>query len=262
MVNNSSNTRFSVDSHELEGKRALVTGGTRGLGAAIVQRLLAAGAKVVGSARTPVSDFPAGAVFVKGDVGTLEGARAIAAAATRELGGVDLLVNNAGAAQACAGILAVPDEEWLAALNANYLSAVRLTAALLPGMIARKSGAIVNISTAAAFIPIPKLVHYGAAKAALNAYSKSLASEVAPQGIRVNVLSPGNVTSPGADKIRDDIAKDVGIGVDALTAGIPLGRKGVPTDISELVGFLFSERAAWITGATFHVDGGESPFVG
>ena len=261
MTNHSSNP-FSVDSNELKGKRALVTGGTRGIGAAIVQRLLAAGAKVVGSARTPVSDFPTGAVFVKGDVGTLEGANAIAAAATEQLGGVDLLINNAGAAQAHAGVLDIADDEWLAALNANYLSAVRLTAALLPGMIARKAGAIVNISTAAAFIPVPKLAHYGAAKAALNAYSKSLASEVAPHGVRVNVLSPGNVTSPGADKIRDDLAKDIGIGVEALTAGIPLGRKGLPTDISELVGFLVSERASWITGATFHVDGGESSFVG
>jgi NAD(P)-dependent dehydrogenase (short-subunit alcohol dehydrogenase family) len=263
MVNNSSSASpFSVDSNELKGKRALVTGGTRGIGAAIVQRLLAAGAKVVGSARTPVSDFPAGAIFVKGDVGTLQGAKAIAAAASEALGGVDLLVNNAGAARAYAGSLAIPDDEWLDALHANYLSAVRLSAALLPGMIARNSGAIVNISTGAAYIPMPKLAHYGAAKAALNAYSKSLASEVAPHGIRVNVLSPGNVTSPGADKIRDDLAKDFGVGVDALTAGIPLGRKGVPTDISELVGFLLSERAAWITGATFHVDGGDSPFVG
>ena len=261
MVHNISNP-FSVDPNELRGKRALVTGGTRGIGAAIVRRLVAAGASVVGSARTAVPDFPDGAVFVKGDVGTLEGARALAAEVTKQLGGIDLLINNAGAANAYAGSLAVPDEEWLSALYSNYLPAVRLTAALLPAMIERKSGVVVNVSTAAAFIPVPQLIHYGAAKAALNAYSKSLATEVAPHGIRVNVLSPGNVVSPGADKIRDDLAKSFGTQVANLTAGIPLGRIGVPTDISELVGFLVSERAAWITGSTFHVDGGDSPFVG
>jgi NAD(P)-dependent dehydrogenase (short-subunit alcohol dehydrogenase family) len=118
-----------------------------------------------------------------------------------------------------------------------------------------------NISTVAASIPTPPLAHYGAAKAALNAYSKSLASEVAPHGVRVVVISPGNVTSPGADKLRDDLAKGFSIDPAALTAQIPLGRKGVPADIAERVGFLVSPRGEWITGTNFIVDGGESPFV-
>lgn len=128
-------------------------------------------------------------------------------------------------------------------------------------MIARRSGVIVNISTVAATIPTPPLAHYGAAKAALNAYSKSLASEVAAHGVRVNVVLPGNVSTPGANKIRDDMATALAVDASALTANIPLGRVGVPTDIAEMVGFLASDRAAWITGASFLVDGGESPFV-
>jgi NAD(P)-dependent dehydrogenase (short-subunit alcohol dehydrogenase family) len=226
-----------------------------------VRRLTDAGAKVVASARTPVADFPADVIFVQGDVGTLAGAQSLAKQAEELLGGVDILINNAGAARAFAGILAVSDEEWVDALNANYLAAVRLSAALLPGMIARQQGVIVNISSGASSVAVPPLAHYGAAKAALNAYSKSLATELAPKGIRVNVVSPGKVTSPGADKIRDAIASGVGIDVGALTAGIPLGRKGTPTDISELVGFLVSERASWITGSTFSIDGGEGVFV-
>jgi NAD(P)-dependent dehydrogenase (short-subunit alcohol dehydrogenase family) len=247
---------------ELSGKRALVTGGTRGIGAAIVRRLLDAGAKVVGTARTPVDDFAKDASFVQADVRTLAGARELAARATDLLGGVDILVNNAGAARAWPkGTLSIEDEEWVDALNANYLSAVRLSAALLPGMIARKSGVILNISTVAATIPTPPLAHYGAAKAALNAYSKSLASEVAAHRIRVNVILPGNVTTPGADKVRDDLATGFGIAASALTANIPLGRVGSPKDIAEMVGFLASDRAAWITGGSFLVDGGEAPFV-
>ena len=255
MVNNSIGS-------DLSGKRVVVTGGTRGIGAAIVRQLLDAGAKVIGSARTPVNDFAKDATFVQGDVGTLAGARELAARATEILGGVDILVNNAGAARARPkGTLTIEDEEWVDALNANYLSAVRLSSALLPGMIARKSGVIVNISTGAALIPVPTLAHYGAAKAALNAYSKSLATEVAPHGVRVNVVVPGNVTSPGADKIRVDLATAFGVEASALTANIPLGRVGAPTDIAAMVGFLVSDRAAWITGASFVVDGGETPFV-
>lgn len=255
MVNN-------IGGSDLSGKRAVVTGGTRGIGAAIVRQLLDAGAKVVASARNPVADFAKDAAFVRADVGTLAGARELAAHAKEILGGVDILVNNAGAARAWPkGALAVEDEEWVDALNANYLSAVRLSAALLPGMIAQKRGAIVNVSSVAGLISTPPLAHYGAAKAALNAYSKSLATEVAPHGIRVNVVVPGNVTTPGADKIRDDLSTAFGVEASALTANIPLGRVGAPTDVASLVSFLASDRAAWITGASVVIDGGETSFV-
>ena len=262
MANNVTSGPFPVSSQELAGKRALVTGGTRGIGAAIVRRLRDAGAQVVASARTPVDHFPTDVTFVQGDVSSLAGARAVAKGAVNALGGIDILINNAGAAVAYSGgVLSIDDEAWLDALNANYLSAVRLTAALVPAMIAQKSGVIVNVSTGAAFLPVPPLAHYGAAKAALNAYTKSLASEIARHGVRAMVISPGNVTSPGADKIREDIAKSLSLDPAAMTAGVPLGRVGVPSDIAEMVGFLVSDRGAWITGSNFLIDGGESPFV-
>jgi NAD(P)-dependent dehydrogenase (short-subunit alcohol dehydrogenase family) len=105
---------------------------------------------------------------------------------------------------------------------------------------------------------VPSLAHYAGAKAALEKYSQTLAAELAPQGVRLNVVIPGNVTTPGADKIRQDLADAAGIPVEAITAGTPLGRKGIPTDIAEAVGFLVSDEAQWITGTQLLVDGGAS----
>lgn len=251
------------DPTEFAGKRAVVTGGSRGIGAAIVQRLLDGGATVVTTARNATDETPRAATFIRGDVSTLAGVRSFADAAITALGGVDIVVNNAAAARAhLGGVSTVPDEEWLDALNLNYLSAVRLNNALLPALReAGAGGAIVNISSGAALTPPPPLVHYGAAKAALNAYGKGLAAELAPAGIRVTTIIPGNVITPGADEIRQDFADAMGVPLADVTAGIPLGRPGDPRDIAEAVAFLASDRAQWVTGASLVVDGGELPVV-
>jgi NAD(P)-dependent dehydrogenase (short-subunit alcohol dehydrogenase family) len=116
---------------------------------------------------------------------------------------------------------------------------------------------IVNISSGAALAPSPPLAHYGAAKAALNAYGKALAADLAPAGIRVTTIVPGNVLTPGADAIRQDIADAMGVSLSDTTASVPLGRPGDPRDIAEAVAYLTSDRAQWITGASLIVDGGE-----
>jgi NAD(P)-dependent dehydrogenase (short-subunit alcohol dehydrogenase family) len=259
MVNRMTTHTTPSPTAEFAGKRAIVTGGTRGIGAAIVQRLLDGGASVVTTARSATAETPDAATFIAGDISTVGGVRTFAAAALTALGGVDIVVNNAGAARFhVGGIGTIPDEEWVDALDLNYLSAVRVTDALLPALHEAGAGsAIINISSSAAVNAPPQLAHYGAAKAALNAYGRALASELAPAGIRVATVTPGNVLTPGADAIRQDLADAMGVPLEATTADTPLGRPGDPRDIAEAVAFLASDRAQWITGSNLVVDGGE-----
>ncbi|HEY0690875.1 MAG TPA: oxidoreductase [Kribbella sp.] len=255
MVNNSSGRQ-----PQLLGKRALVTGGTRGIGAAIVAELLAGGASVVTTSRTPVADLPDGVHYIQADVSTPDGARRLAEETLEHFdGGLDILVNNAAAGRAyIAGAASIPEGEWQSALDSCYLGIVRLTSRLLPALTHSSGAAIVNISSAVTLAAVPALAHYAAAKAALETYSKALAAELAPQGVRLNVVIPGDVATPGADKIRQDIADSLGIPVEAMTANTPLGRVGIPTDIAEAVGFLVSDQSQWITGSQLLVDGGAS----
>lgn len=240
-------------SKELIGRRALVTGGTRGIGAAIAQRLLDAGAKVVVTARSRGEALPTGAAFVAGDVATVSGVKAIAAGALEALGGLDILVNNAGGGSGFPqGTASIPDEAWQAGFALNLFAAIRLTNAVLPALRESKAGAIVNISSGAATMAVGAVAHYGAAKAALNSYSRSLAIDLAPSKIRVNVVSPGPVTTPGSREFSDAL----GAPPDFFAKEIPLGRYGSPEDLAEVVALLVSDRAKWMTGGNIHVDGG------
>ncbi len=250
-------TENGSGTRELAGKRALVTGGSRGIGAAIVRQFLEAGAEVLTTARSEPSTVPEGVTFVKADVRTAAGAEALAAAAQEVLGGVDVLVQNVGGAQPYKGALAIPDEVWQDALDLNLLSSVRLDSLLLPGMRERRSGTIVHISSAAVLAPIGPFLHYTAAKAALEAYSRGLASELAPFGIRVNTVSPGRTATPGGEATREQWARM--LEEPGANATPPLGRDGLPDDIADAVLFLVSDRASWLTGSNLFVDGGEFP---
>ncbi|MFG2028368.1 SDR family oxidoreductase [Streptomyces sp. NPDC048825] len=257
-IENGSGTR------ELAGKRALVTGGSRGIGAAVVRQLLDAGAQVLTTARSKTSTVPEGATFVEADVRTRAGAEALAAAAQEVLGGVDVLVHNAGGARPHEGSSAIPDEEWQDALDLNFLASVRLDSLLIPGMRERRSGMIVHVSSSAVLTPIGPFLHYTTAKAALENYSRGLALELASLGIRVNAVSPGRTATPGGEQTREQWAE-----VSARMGGAPaetnaddtppLGRDGQPEDIAHAVLFLVSERASWLTGRNLVVDGGEFP---
>jgi len=239
---------------ELSGHRALITGGTRGIGAAIARRLLDAGAKVAVAARTRNDDAPAAATFVAGDVTTSEGVEAIATKAIAALGGLDILVNNAGGGRAfLEGSWTIPDKEWHDSFALNFFAAIRLTSAVLPALRASKAAAVVNISSAAATMPFGPFAHYGAAKAALDYYSRTLAVELAPSGIRVNVVSPGVISTPGSAEFAKTTA---GFSSDDWLRNIPLGRIGAAEDIAEAVALLVSDRGKFMTGANYRVDGG------
>jgi NAD(P)-dependent dehydrogenase (short-subunit alcohol dehydrogenase family) len=241
-------------SKELIGRRALVTGGSRGIGAAIAQRLIDAGAKVCVAARRRDDDTPAGATFVSGDVTTSKGVDAIATEALAALGGLDVLVNNAGGGSAfLGGSWTIPDKEWHDNFALNFFAAIRLTNAVLPALRASKAAAVVNISSAAATMPFGPFAHYGAAKAALEYYTRTLAMELAPSGVRVNAVSPGVISTPGSTEFAETTP---GFSSDDWLRNIPLGRVGATEDIAEVVALLASDRGKFITGANYRVDGG------
>ena len=252
-------TSLTDPSEEFAGRRAVVTGGSRGIGAAVAQRLIDGGASVVAIGRTPTDDTPAGATFLTADLRDPDAILEVATNATEQLGGVDILINNAGAVRPYpGGISTIPDDQWLDSFDINLRSAVRLTNALLPSLKASASGVIVNVTAGqTGRPPSPTMVHYGALKAALTAYSASLAQELAPAGIRVNTVTPGGTVTPGADEVRRPMVEAIGALAEALLKQmIPLGRLGQASEIAETIAYLASDRASWITGANYVIDGG------
>jgi NAD(P)-dependent dehydrogenase (short-subunit alcohol dehydrogenase family) len=253
----------------LNGKTALVTGASRGIGLAIAQTLAAEGVRVVGAARTVTPELEkAAAAVVSADLSTREGAERIVAEAVEAVGGIDLLVNNVGGGDAdrlaLGGFLDIPVEQWETVLGLNLLSAVWTTHAALPGIIERR-GAIVNVSSVNGRVPSGSPVAYAEAKAALTMFSKRLSEEVAPQGVRVNTVSPGVIGSSlwrGEDSFGAKVAEAFGVAQTDLLANIPgqfgiaSGRIGEPEEVADLVAFLLSDRAANIHGADHVIDGG------
>ncbi|MFI6875399.1 SDR family oxidoreductase [Streptomyces sp. NPDC050400] len=250
----------------LDGLRVLVTGGSRGLGEATVRRFVSAGATVLTASRTrPATD--SGATFLAADLSTEQGVADLGRRVVEHVGGVDVLVNNAGAASAPAPTLNRSDASWQADLEMNLLSAVRLDRALVPGMVERGSGVVVHVSSIASQLPQRTEASYAAAKAALNTYSRELATEVGEQGVRVVCVLPGFVVTDGATAHLRHMAEEQGLTTDEITQQIvdhlkvPLGRPGDPEDVAEMIAFLASDRAKWLTGAQFRVDGGILPTV-
>ncbi len=261
--------RMSFDL-QLNGLRALVTGGSRGLGAAVVQRLYEAGAQVIATARSVPADAPAGILHVPADLTTTEGVATVASAVQGRWGGLDILVNVVGGSSAPAGgFAALDDGHWADALNQNLMPAVRLDRALLPAMLARGSGVIVHVSSIQRQLPLPEsTTAYAAAKAALSTYSKALSREVTPKGVRVLSVAPGWIETEGAIAFTERLAAQIGTDyaggqrtIMQSLGGIPLGRPARPQEVADLIVFLASPRAAAIAGSEYVIDGGTVPTV-
>jgi NAD(P)-dependent dehydrogenase (short-subunit alcohol dehydrogenase family) len=255
---------------ELNGRRALVTGGTKGVGEAVVIALRDAGARVLTTARSRLESLAQPDLFIAADVSTPDGCATVAQAVRERLGGVDVIVHVVGGSSAPAGgFAALNDSEWDKALAQNLLAAVRLDRALLPAMVEQGWGVIIHITSIQSILPLPEAtIAYAAAKAALANYSKGLSKEVSPKGVRVVRVSPGWVETDAAVGLVSEIAKKNGtdyegakkVLMDSL-GGIPIGRPAKPKEVADLIAFLVSPRAGSITGTEYVIDGGTVPTV-
>jgi len=251
----------------LNGKTALVTGASRGIGLAVVRTLAAEGVRVVAAARTATPELEAaGAIPMTVDLSDPAGAERLVAEAVAEVGAIDILVNNVGGGDGdlTAGFLDVPDAQWAEVFDLNFFASVRVTRAALPALLASR-GAIVNVSSIGARVPHGGPIPYTTAKAALTAFGKALVHEVGPQGVRVNTVSPAPVrtamweseTGYGAE-----LAASLGISQAELLAGLPAAmgmltdRLVEPDEVAALVTYLASPLAAATTGADHIIDGG------
>ena len=250
----------------LAGRRAVVTGASRGIGFAVVERLVAEGVEVVAGAlhSSPelVNLADAGPVrIIEVDLADPAGPSRLVDFAGEP---IDILVNNVGSAPArTGGFLSVTDDEWLVTINLNLLAAVRATRAALPAMLAAGRGAIVNTSSVNAVLPDPGVIDYSAAKAALANFSKALSKEVGGRGIRVNTVSPGPVATAlwlGDSGVAQTVGQASGQDPKEVAAAAArqsvTGRFSQPAEVADLIVLLASDRAGNVTGADIRIDGG------
>lgn len=256
--------------NELSGKIALVTGGTKGTGKAIAERLLNAGATVIITARNTPKQTNDNLHFIAADLSQSTGTQKVLSEVLQKFGRLDILVNNLGGSDTKGGGFSVlSDEDWEKTIHTNLLAPVRLDRGFLPQMLERGNGVIIHIASIQARLPLyDATLPYAAAKAGLINYSKNLSNEVSPKGVRVLTVSPGWIQTEGSAGMMQEIAERTGVTIeDAIQqvmqslGGIPFGRPAKPEEVAELIGFLVSPRANYLTGTEFIIDGGTIPTI-
>ncbi len=239
---------------DLQGKKALVTGASGGIGGAIAQAMKVQGAEValsgtrVDALEARAAELGGNTHVVPADLSSADGAETLAKAAADALGGIDILVNNAGLTRDGLA-MRMKDEDWQAVLDVNLTSAFRLSRAVLRGMMKARWGRIIGITSIVGVTGNPGQANYAASKAGMIGMSKALAQEVASRGITVNCVAPGFIATAMTDGLADDQKEK-------LNAGIPAGRMGSVEDIAGACVYLASDEAAYVTGQTLHVNGG------
>jgi 3-oxoacyl-[acyl-carrier protein] reductase len=237
----------------LEGRVALVTGGSRGIGAAVSRDLAVAGARVAVNYRTGKDAAEAvaseiGGVALSADVSDPEQAQALVERIESDLGDLDILVNNAGVTRDTL-IARMSDEDWDVVLDTNLRGAFNTSRAVARKMLRRRSGVIVNLTSVVGLHGNPGQANYAASKAGLIGLTKALARELGSRGVRVNAVAPGYIDTELTNVLSDEQRS-------AILANTPLGRLGQPEDVAGAVRFLCSDEAAFVTGEVLLVDGG------
>ncbi|MCE9685638.1 SDR family oxidoreductase [Shewanella sp. AS16] len=254
----------------LKGRTALVTGGTKGTGQAVVKALLAQGVRVLTAARELPETSTKNLKCVKADLSTKHGCDTLIQVANEQFGPLDIIVHVVGGSKSpSGGYQALDDSIWHEELSLNLFPAVRLDRSILPTMVQRHKGVVIHVTSIQSTLPLPEATTaYAASKAALSAYSKSVSKEVSKYGVRVIRVSPGWIETEAATRLVSRIAASSGTDYEGgkkiimeSLGGIPLGRPNTPDEVADLITFLVSDRASSITGCEYVIDGGTIPTI-